>query len=258
MIPSATRVIRSLFQCVRSRLPDDRGDRRGPRHELPERQRQQVEQQRAEQQDRQPDVGRAEEAALGVDQLLVEDDRLDDRPRRHARGQEDHEDPGAAIHAGQCREGSRGAATRIQPPTGAVRVASTDEPHRLADAGVLVERRHRVELADAVHVDHQPHLLRRDPRRRSPCRSARPSGSTRKRRAAYGQPRGGIVRDVWPRRGSATVESRTIAAAAPSQHPGVAEEEGGLGVDGCAPDLVDRALLDDLGRPASPPAGRRR
>ena len=104
-MPSATSVNRSRFQCARHRSRTIGGIAVGLSRRVPQRPGQHVEQQRAEQQQRQPDVGRAEEAPSGSASSLSRrtEESTASQPMRAA--VPDHQGIGAAIHRAQSKEG---------------------------------------------------------------------------------------------------------------------------------------------------------
>ncbi len=149
---------------------------------------------RAGDQQRQPQPRRPEEA-LGVDERPVDRDRRDHGQRAHDDSDAYEQGVGTAIHGGQSRRACAGAVGQI-----ASRPGSTASRTVWPDGRVRAERRDGVGLAHAGHVDDQPDLLRRRPRRPDLAAAARrrgpgsgPSAVRRPRAPAAGQrPRG------WP------------------------------------------------------------
>ena len=236
--------IRSRVQCVRTRCRDDRGHRGRLEPEQPERPRHQVEQRTRRASSSGSRSHDGPEEALGVDELLVEDDRRDDGQGAHDDGDADEQGVGTAIHGGQSRRGARGASTRISRAA----PGSTDEPHPLPDGRVRV----RAERP------------RRPPRRPSTSTTSRTcSGVARAddARAAPAPPSGSTARaerrTATAGRGGRPAAARTGRGGLVAEHPRVAEEERRLGVGRRAPDLVDRRPPGPPGRRASRPSGRR-
>ena len=212
-----------------------RGIRRGLNRAAPQRARDQVEQERQREDRRQPQVRRADEA-VGVDQPVSEG-----RSRRCT----------ARTPMPTAMETIRIWARRYTPVSLGAALPERDPAGERAPAGCAsTDSRTPSPGAERAGRAARPRRASPSPSRRRPAgpgrassatvthlaATGRPSGSTAQGRAAYGDRRRGR-----PARPAASSARGGVAV----EHPGVAEEERGLGVGRRAPDVGDRARLDD-------------
>ena len=223
-------------------LARERGHQRRLHPRVPQRPGQEVEQEGAEDQQRQPQPRRTEEA-LGVDQGPVEHERGRDSQRAHGGGDSHEQGIGRSVHGGQSRDGSPSPGDRQHGETCHVDA----QRHLVAGGHAAAERGDGVDRADALDADDRggpaPGSRARTRRRRA--------GSRRRRRPG----RSGVAATAYA--GGSAAGGQHAARGIVAQHARVAEEQGGLLVDRLAPHLVDRAVTARRVRRASRRAGRR-